>query len=213
VELAFPDRYLRGPDGNLILVDDRWVNLARQSTDDLKWGVNVWIPLGESPALSWPNRVEFSLFDTLFLHDVTVIRSGVPPLDLLNGAPSGVSGGQPRHTIEFHALVHKNGIGVLLAAAWRSSTVVGSGAAASPDPITFSALGTADLRVFADFGRMPLTKNHAWANGTRMSLSLTNIADTRQRVRDASGATPTAFLPGYLDPPGRVIAITARKLF
>lgn len=31
-------------------------------------------------------------------------------------------------------------------------------------------------------------------------------------VRDADGATPTAFEPGYLDPPGRVLALTVRKV-
>lgn len=194
-------------------MDDRWVNLARQNTDDLKWGINVWIPLAESIARAMPNRVEFSLFDTWYLHDVTVIRGGVPQLDLLNGAPSGVTGGQPRHKIEFHTLVHKNGFGILLAAAWRTSTVVGSGSGGAADPIVFSALGTADLRIFADLGRMALTKNRGWAAGTRISVSLANIADSRQRVRDAAGSTPTAFLPGYLDPPGRTVAIAARRLF
>jgi hypothetical protein len=32
-------------------------------------------------------------------------------------------------------------------------------------------------------------------------------------VHDAEGATPTAFEPGYLDPPGRVMALTVRKVF
>jgi hypothetical protein len=32
-------------------------------------------------------------------------------------------------------------------------------------------------------------------------------------VRDAEGATPTAFEPGYLDPAGRVLALTLRKVF
>jgi outer membrane receptor protein involved in Fe transport len=134
-------------------------------------------------------------------------------LDLLNGAPSDVTGGQPRHKIEFHTLVHKNGFGILLAAAWRSPTVVGSGDPAAPNPIFFSALGTADLRLFADFARLPLTRGREWAKGARLSLAITNVFDTRQSVHDATGVTPTAFEPGYLDPPGRTIAIIARKVF
>jgi outer membrane receptor protein involved in Fe transport len=160
-----------------------------------------------------PERVEFSLFDTWYLHDVTQIRSGVPTLDLLDGAPSDVTGGQPRHKIEFHTLVHQRGVGILLAAAWRSPTVVGSGDPAAPDPIYFSALGTADLRIFADFARLPLTQGRPWARGARMSIGVTNLFATRQSVHDATGLTPTAFEPGYLDPPGRVVAITIRKVF
>ncbi len=213
VELAFPDRFIRDAAGNLIEIDDRWVNLASERTDDVKWGVNVWIPLGEAAARAMPNRVEFSLFDTWYLRDVTLIRSGIPALDLLDGAPSDVTGGQPRHKIEFHTLVHQNGFGVLMAAAWRSPTVVGSGDASAPDPIRFSALGTADLRVFADLARLPPTRGRAWANGARMSLAVTNVFDRRQSVYDARGMTPAAFQPGYLDPPGRVIALTVRKVF
>ena len=213
VELAFPSRFLRDSGGNLIEVDDRWVNLARERIDDLKWGVNIWIPLGESSPRVMPNRVEFSLFDTWCLHDVTLIRNGIPALDLLAGAASDVTGGQPRHKLEFHTLVHKNGLGILLAAAWRSPTVVGSGNAAAPDPIYFSALGTADVRLFADLARLATTRTQAWAMGARLSLAVTNVFDTRQSVHDATGMTPTAFEPGYLDPPGRVIAITLRKVF
>jgi len=213
VELAFPDRFLRDTDGNLLEVDDRWVNLARERIDDLKWGVNVWIPLGESLPRVMPNRIEFSLFDTWYLHDVTLIRNGIPALDLLAGAPSDVTGGQPRHKIEFHTLVHQNGLGFLLAAAWRSPTVVGSGNTDAPDPIYFSALGTADVRLFADLARLALTRDRPWANGARLSLAVTNVFDTRERVHDVTGVTPTAFEPGYLDPPGRVLAITLRKVF
>ena len=218
VELAFPDRFVRDADGNLIEIDDRWVNLVRQRTDDVKWGVNVWIPLGEAPrAAGQPqgmaNRVEFSLFDTWYLRDVTLIGAGIPELDLLDGAPSDVTGGQPRHKIEFHTLVHRDGIGVLLAVAWRSPTIVGSGDPAAPDPIYFSSLGTADLRVFLDLGKLPALRDHAWSNGARLALAVTNLFDHRQSVHDAGGATPTAFEPGYLDPAGRMLALTVRKVF
>ena len=213
VEAAFPERFVRDADGTLIEIDDRWVNLQNERVDDMKWGVNVWIPIGESPAAAMANRIEFSLFDTWYLRDVTLIRSGIPELNLLDGAPSDVTGGQPRHKIEFHSLYHRDGIGVLLAVTWRSPTVVGSGDPAAPDPINFSSLGTADLRVFLDFAHLQWTRNASWAQGARASLAVTNLFDRRQTVRDADGATPTAFEPGFLDPLGRVVALTLRKVF
>jgi hypothetical protein len=213
VESAFPDRFVRAADGTLIEIDDRWVNLEHERVDDVKWGVNVWIPLGESQAMAMANRMEFSLFDTWYLRDVTLIRAGIPELNLLDGAPSDVAGGWPRHKIEFHTLYHRDGLGVLLAAAWRSPTAVGSGDPAAPDPIHFSSLGTADLRVFLDLGHLPWTRGATWAQGARASLAVTNLFDRRQSVHDAAGATPTAFEPGFLDPLGRVVALTIRKVF
>jgi hypothetical protein len=213
VESAFPGRFVRDMDGSLIGIDDRWVNLEREQVDDVKWGVNVWIPVGESPPKAMANRIEFSLFDTWYLRDVTLIRSGIPELNLLDGAPSDVAGGQPRHKIEFHTLYHRDGVGVLLAVAWRSPTVVGSGDPAASDPIYFSSLGTADLRVFLDLGHLPRMRSASWAQGARASLAVTNLFDRRQTVHDAFGATPTAFEPGFLDPLGRVLALTIRKVF
>jgi TonB dependent receptor len=213
VESAFPDRFVRDADGTLIEIDDRWVNLEHAQVDDVKWGVNAWIPLGESQAKAMANRIEFSLFDTWYLRDVTLIRPGIPELNLLDGAPSDVTGGQPRHKIEFHTLYHRDGFGILLAVAWRSPTVVGSGDPAAPDPIYFSSLGTADLRVFLDLGHLPSTHSASWARGARASIAVTNLFDRRQTVHDADGATPTAFEPGLLDPLGRVLALTIRKVF
>jgi iron complex outermembrane recepter protein len=213
VESAFPDRFVRDADGTLIEIDDRWVNLEHERVDDVKWGVNVWIPVGESQAEVMANRIELSLFDTWYLRDVTLIRPGIPELNLLGGAPSDVTGGQPRHKIEFHTLYHRDGIGILLAVAWRSPTVVGSGDPAAPDPINFSSLGTADLRIFLDLGHLPWMGSASWAQGARASLAVTNLFDRRQTVHDADGATPTAFEPGFLDPLGRVLALTIRKVF
>jgi iron complex outermembrane receptor protein len=42
---------------------------------------------------------------------------------------------------------------------------------------------------------------------------VTNLFDARQTVHDGFGATPTAYLPGYMNPAGRVIELSVRKLF
>jgi len=214
VELAFPDRFVRNDAGTLVEVDDRWVNLQRERIDDLKWGFNLWVPLGAAASPhSMPNRFEVSLFDTWYLRDTDLIREGIPQLDLLNGAPSDVTGGQPRHKVEFRSLLYRDGFGAVLNATWRTATVVGNGDPTSPDMYYFSDLATADLRVFADLEHIPATREHGWAKGARMSLAVTNLFDQRQTVRDSYGATPVAFEPGYLDPLGRVIALTVRKVF
>ena len=46
-----------------------------------------------------------------------------------------------------------------------------------------------------------------------MQFEVKNIFDTKPNVRDAFGGVPTGFQPDLLDPLGRTIGITFRKLF
>ena len=47
----------------------------------------------------------------------------------------------------------------------------------------------------------------------RVSLAIDNLFDARQQVRDRLGATPFSYQPGYLDPLGRSVRLSVRKLF
>ena len=49
--------------------------------------------------------------------------------------------------------------------------------------------------------------------GARVSLQLDNLFNTRQRVTDQAGEVPIGFQPGYLDPIGRTVRLSLRKLF
>jgi len=213
VELAFPERFIRDADGTLIEVDDRSVNLQSQTQNDLKWGFNAWFPFGSAPPGGSPDRLEFSAFDTWYLRDQVLIRDGIPTLDLLNGAPSDVAGGQPRHRIDLRGVFYKSGFGTVLSGTWRSATSVTSGDPTAQDSLSFSALATMDSRMFVDLARLPATRAHSWAKGMRASLVILNVFDRRQTVVDGTGVTPLAFAPGYLDPPGRTVWITLRKVF
>jgi hypothetical protein len=213
VELAFPDRFIRAADGTLIEVDNRSVNLQRQDLNDLKWGFNVWLPFGNSIKGSTPNRFEFSVFDTWYLKDDILIRDGIPILNLLNGSPSNGAGGQPRHQIDWTALVYKDGVGAGFNGTWHSATSVAGGEPPATESLSFSALGTVNLRLFADLSRLPATHAQHWAHGMRVAFLVLNLFDRRQSVQDSAGMTPLAFAPGYLDPPGRTVWFTVRKAF
>jgi iron complex outermembrane receptor protein len=54
---------------------------------------------------------------------------------------------------------------------------------------------------------------HPWLRGARISLSVGNLLNSRLQVRDAAGLTPLSYQPGYLDPLGRSVRISIRKLF
>ena len=61
--------------------------------------------------------------------------------------------------------------------------------------------------------RLNVAREHPFLRGMRVSLSIDNLFDARQQVRDRLGATPLSYQPGYLDPLGRSVRLTLRKLF
>ncbi|WP_454884507.1 TonB-dependent receptor [Sphingomonas oryzagri] len=158
-------------------------------------------------------RLQLSVYHTWYFRDDILTRPGGPMLDLLDGGTSGSGGGQPRHEVQVQLGVTNNGIGVRMTGQWQSATTVDGGASSPTGDLHFSSLATANLRLFADLGANPSLMKHRWARGMRVTLSLNNITNSRQHVRDANGDTPLSYQPAYLDPMGRTIKISIRKLF
>jgi iron complex outermembrane receptor protein len=143
-----------------------------------------------------------------------LIRPGVPALDLLNGAPVSSTGGQPRQKIQAQMGLTMFGLGARLSANWQSSTQVTAGAASSTGDLSFSGLTTINLRLFANLGQMrQVVVKHPFLRGTRITLAATNLFDDRIQVKDAMGLTPLAYQSPYLDPAGRTVTLSLRKLF
>jgi outer membrane receptor protein involved in Fe transport len=157
-------------------------------------------------------RINVSLYHTWRIQDELLIRSGLPVLDLLDGASVSGRGGSPRHEIQGQAGVFKSGMGAFLNVTWRDETRVDGGL--TGQDLYFSDQTTVNLSVFADLGqRQGLTAQYPWLKGARVSLGVTNLFDSRLDVRDASGATPLGYLPDQLDPTGRQVSLNIRKLF
>ena len=157
-------------------------------------------------------RLQLALYHTVYFVDRETVAPGVPVLDFLNGAPMGETGGQYQQEIEAQAGFVLNGIGVRATADWRSATRV---TGADPtDDLSFSDLGTVNLRLFDNLGQQrTMTQRFPWLRGARASLNVTNLFDSRIRVRDATGATPLIYQSAYLDPTGRAVTLSLRKLF
>ena len=271
IEAAFPDRFSRDVDGNLLRVDARPINFERQSRSELRWGLTFTRRLKTSEALAEAmrnsrrakemaerraaalaareaagavrqggggqgaargpgggrgqggggfgggpggqgGRLQFSMFHTWHLKDEVLIRRGLPVLDLLKGDSLGSSGGTSEHELEAQLVYSNNGIGGRLNASWQSGTTV-VGAPGSPSStLRFSPYTRVNARVFVQLSQIPALIDSDWAQGARISLRIDNLFDSRQRVRDATGATPLRYQPGYLDPAGRTIKIEFRKL-
>ncbi len=159
-------------------------------------------------------RVQFALYHTWHLTERVTVADGGPVLDLLNGDAIGAAGGQARHELEGQAGYVNNGLGARLSVNYQSGTRVNGGTAAAPETLAFGGLATANLRLFADLGgNIDWVRAHPWMRGARVSIQLDNLFNTRRDVRDQSGAVPIGFQPSYLDPVGRTIRVSVRKLF
>jgi hypothetical protein len=155
-------------------------------------------------------RLTFSLTDTVTFVDKTVIAPGLE-LDYLHGDAAGASGGTPRHRVEAQAGYFNNGLGARIAANWRSGTHVNT---LTSDELHFSPLATFDLRLFANPGDIPeVVIKHPWLRGTQVRFEVKNVFNSKPRVRNAAGDVPLNYQPDLLDPLGRTIGISIRKLF
>lgn len=147
------------------------------------------------------------------LNNKVLIAPGGPVLDLLDGgALSG--GGQPRHSASLRGGFFYGGFGANYNLTYTgSSRINGSGLPGSTD-LRFEDLLKVNLRLFADLNQqarvieaVPLLEN------TRISFSLDNIFDARQRVTDSTGTVPLRYQPFLVDPVGRYFEVELRKLF
>ncbi|MBA3525972.1 MAG: TonB-dependent receptor [Sphingomonas sp.] len=156
-------------------------------------------------------RLSFSLTDTINLVDEATIRRGLPKLDYLGGDAAGQGGGRARHEVEAQAGYFNNGLGARLSANYRTSTTVDNGGA---DSLRFSPLATVDLRLFANLGqRFDLVSKYPVLRGSTVRLEVNNLFNAKPKVRNALGEVPFSYQPDLLEPLGRTIGISFRKLF
>ncbi len=156
-------------------------------------------------------RLQLSMTHTVTFVDEATIRDGLPKLDYLNGDASGQSGGTPRHRVELQTGWSNNGLGARLSGNWRSGTKVEGG---PNGDLEFSDLATLDLRLFANLGeRFDLVAKHPWLIGSSVRLEVDNLLNERPRVRDSFGTVPFSYQAGLLDPTGRTVTLSFRKLF
>ena len=157
-------------------------------------------------------RLTLSMTHTLNLIDQVSIAEGVEDLDYLDGEALGSTGGRARHEVEVEAGYFNNALGARLSADWRGAPHVDSGSAGGG--VRFSPFAKVDLRLFANLGeRFELVARHPWLRGTSVRFDIDNLFNARPRVRDGNRATPLSYQPDLLDPTGRTVGITLRKLF
>lgn len=265
VEAAFPDRFQREANGDLIRADLRPVNTDRSARDEIRWGFDYSKPLtaaqpteaqreefrrraaqsgfplpGGGPQTGpgtrgeraggggfgrggggWGGggfggggrggRLQLSVFHTVLLKDETRIAPGLPLIDFLGGqAPEGGLG-RAQHRVEANGGYFNNGLGARLAVNWQSGSLVTGGQSGA---LRFTPLTKVNANLFANLGqRFSLVSKYPWLRGAQVRLSVNNIFDARQKVRNSAGLVPVNYQPDLLDPQGRTVRLSLRKLF
>jgi hypothetical protein len=163
------------------------------------------------------SRLVFGFYHTWHLKDEIRVREGRPVLDLLNGSAVGSRGGRPRHELELQAGAFKAGLGARVTVNWQSGTTVrglpgGSGGTAAD--LSFSAHSTVNINLFANLAdRFGGPKAPNWVKGTRVSIGINNLLNSRPQVEDETGSTPFSYQPAFLEPLGRFVSFSLRKVF
>lgn len=140
-----------------------------------------------------------------------LIRPGLPVYDQLEGQTVSGRSGQPRHELQLVGGVFKDGFGLFTFTQWQAATTLDGGT--GPD-LRFSPRTQVNLNVFADLGqRQDLVAKHPWLRGVRINLGVRNLFNEEQRVTSsAGGATPVNYQPDFLDPTGRAVQLSIRKI-
>ena len=155
-------------------------------------------------------RYMISVYHTYRLQDQILIADGLPILDLLDGAATSSRGGSPRHELQGQVGVFKSGMGAFLRANWTDSTRIDGGT--GPD-LNFSGRTTVNLNMFVDLGaQTSWVERYSWLKGSRLQLGINNLFDSRTEVTSSAGDTPLNYQPDYLDPEGRSISLSLRKI-
>lgn len=211
---AFPDRFIRDAGGTLVRVDLRPVSFARQKEEQLRTGINLTLPLAKLGIGSGDRkgRLQLTASHTYLLRSELLIRPGFDRVNLLSRSAVGLGGAsRPRHQFDATLGYAERGLGVRLSADRRSVSFLDLASAQNADVLRFAPLTTFSLRAFAEGSRF--APGVAWLKGSRLSLTIVNLTNARERARDRAGVTPLSYQPAYRDALGRTLEIEFRTTF
>jgi hypothetical protein len=213
-EAAFPDQFVRGADGQLTTVFIQPVNFYRQRQRTFNMQLMDSGPLGKVPTTKPGAPPAQRLFGYLgagaylTLSDQLQLRPDQPRLNLLDGQTINGVGEMPTVLYGWGGLNYM-GIGGNFNAQWFSPMHVRQGTPQTD--LNFAPRFTLAVSLFTTIHHW--TPKVKWTKGMQVTLDVTNLFNSKWRVRDATGATPYAFQSANFDALGRTVKLTVRKLF
>jgi len=216
-QAAFPDLFVRDASGRLTTVLFRPINFYREHQRTLVFSGNFNTALGKSPPKTADPKQPPAARPTLYvgmaitplLHDSLRLRPGSPVLNLADGDTYDAGATRRRMGVYSWTGLNYKSMGLNINEQWISGIHIRGGAPQSD--LHFAPLLKLDLNLYTSLDSW-FPKTH-WARKTNLVLAIDNPFDQRQRVHDGTGATPNRYQPDYLDPLGRTVKLTVRKLF
>lgn len=217
VEAAFPDRVLRGPDGRIVSIDYRPINLDSTLTETVNTGLNFNLPRPGGVAAREATVLRVTLNHSYQLRSDVALQPGLPRLDRLQGDGGGVS----RQGVRFLVDVRRGRWGANLSArrqaGSRTRRVRGQD---GPDDLMSSSLTTVDFKVSFQMVSPPVrSEGGAGARvrrngaGLQLTLDLENVFDTRREAHLGDGRAAPGYGRDAQDPMGRTIRLTLQRRF
>ncbi len=212
IEAAFPERVIRDAAGRLVSIDARAINLARETSAELRSGFTMSLPHRGGGALPKPGvnpmQWTFSLNYRRRLKSTLLTRVGLPVIDQLDS-----DGGQSRDSLSGQVTAGKRGIGGSLNGNWTGAASLRNGGATGGD-YRFAAWSSFDLSLFVEPEHLLGVAGKApWLKNLRLSLDVRNLLNDYRRVRLADGSIPFGYGRDQIDPLGRTVRIALRKRF
>jgi hypothetical protein len=213
-EALFPDRFVRDSSGRLVSVTFQPTNFYRERQQTLNIVLNANGQIGKKPADSksgnpadrpnyWAGAGPVIRFS-----DRLQLRPGTAVLDLLRG-DSATGGPTPRVTSYFFAGFNYLGNGASIDGWYQASGRVRGDVPASNlflSPVfKLNLHGTLSVHHFL--------RKVDWTRHLQLKLDVENLIYVRENVHDQNERTPSRFQPDLLDPIGRTVKLTLRKLF
>lgn len=214
---AFPERFVRDASGALIQVDSRTVNFDSQHVRDLRSTLDMTVALfGAEPASKGLRAIPATTLQlhaghTWLIEANTIIRAGLPTVDLLSGGAVGIGGGRQRHLLDLSAALMQGQSGFRLSALCRGASLLAIGSIAAPDTLTYQPFTKVDLRGFLDLSTIA-PQSHI-AKGAKLTVAIENVTGARQNAVVTSGVLPLYYQSIFRDPVGRTVSIELRKVF
>lgn len=213
LESVFPDLFVRDATGHLVSVIFQPTNFYRERQKTLNIVLNAGGPVGAKRSTrvgagdSRPNYYA-GAGPTIKFSDRLQLRSGAPELDLLSG--DSVTGWKTaRFSGYFFAGIGQLGNSISIDGWGDGGGRVRSPAAASD--LHFSP--TFQLNFHATLSVHHFLRKQAWTKHLQLKLDVEKLIHVRESVHDTNGRVPNQFQPDLLDPIGRTVKFTVRKLF
>lgn len=217
VEAAFPERFMRDPDGRLVGVDQRSINLREAAADTLSSNVTFRLPVGDHGAWRRPPSLLVSVNHSWQLRSTTILRTGMPLMDRL----AGDGGGLPRHELTIQVDGRWAGWGLNAGARRQAGYRIRRDSGRdSSDDLRLSSLRTVDLKIsyLVERALTPATAGSSESAsrrtpGLRWTLEVENLFDARPEATLGNGRPAPGYGRDDQDPFGRVLKLTLSRRF